>query len=216
MGISPCKYPGCRDSNGEPYLTSLGMCEPCQRRFARLLGWLVMDWVNITTEMPTPARRAREILADPTRVYGHPAEWASDTAAEIATVLNGTHDTLADLLGDTPPPHPGIAERLRVRSAWCYLECRIPQLAAADFGGDMAEEMKDLHGKIRSSLGLTRPRKLLPTPCPSCELRTLFRTLDAHCDSIDCGNCGHVIREEHYPFYTRVVLDTLLEQGVAA
>lgn len=212
MGISPCKYPKCADIHGDPQLTSLGMCEPCQRRFARLLGWLVMDWVNIATTLPTPARRAQERRVTQV-VYGHPAEWASDTAAEIGAILNESHDSLAEHLGETPPPHPGITEHLRVRAAWDYLECRIPQLAASDFAGDVAVDMRDLHGKVRSQLGLTRPRQLLPTPCPACELRTLYRSIDIRFDSIDCGHCGHVIREEHYPFYTRMVLDTILDHA---
>lgn len=212
--ISPCTYPKCSGSNGDPQLTSLGMCELCQRRFARLLGWLVMDWVNISATLPIPAARGRQERHSTTKVFGHPAEWASDTAAEIAAVLNATHEALADHLGQTPPPHPGTVERVRVRAAWDYLECRIPQLAEYAGGEDAAIEMRDLHGKVRSRLGLTRPRQLLPTPCPACELRTLLRSVDAYNDSIECGSCGHVIREEHYPFYTRMVLDTILDVAV--
>lgn len=213
MGISPCTYPKCADVNGDPHLTRLGMCEPCQSRFARVLGWLVMDWVNISTELPTPARRGQQERRTTQKVFGHPAEWASDTAGQIATVLNWTHDSLADYLGETPPPHPGVVERVRVRAAWNYLECRIDKLALTDFGKDAAVEILDLHNQTRSRLGLTRPRKLLPTPCPACELRTLFRLIDFRRDYIECGSCSHVIREEHYPFYTRMVLDSILDQA---
>ncbi|MEV6555889.1 hypothetical protein AB0M22_09245 [Nocardia sp. NPDC051756] len=216
MGISPCTYPGCADLHGDPVLTSLGMCEPCQRRFTRLLGWLVMDWVHLSTNLPTPARRPQERIARGRQVFGHPAEWASDTSALIAGVLNEHHDALAEHLGDTRPPLPATAENVRVRAAWDYLECRIDRLAASSFGGDAAVDIRDLHGQIRSRLGLTRPRQLLPTPCPVCELRTLFRAVDVGRDVIDCGNCGHAIQEQHYPFYTRVVLDTLLASDHAA
>ncbi len=211
--IRPCTYPKCSDMNGDPELTSDGMCPRCQKRFGRLLGWLVMDWVHIHTTMPTPARRGQQERRTAQKVFGHPAEWASDTAAEIAEVLNATHDSLADHLGQTPPPHPGITESNRVRAAWNYLECRISELALTDFGADAAIEMRDLHNQTRSRLGLTRPRQLLPTPCPACELRTLFRSIDFRRDYIECGSCNHVIREEHYPFYTRMVLDTILDNA---
>lgn len=216
MSVSPCKYPKCADHNGDPELTTDGMCQRCQRRFARLLGWLVMDWVHLSTLLPTPTRRPQERVTRGRQVFGHPAEWASDTAAEIAAVLNEHHDALAEHLGQTPAPHQGVSEHRRVRAAWEFLECRIDRLAATDFGADVAVEMRDLHGQVRSRLGLTRPRQLLPTPCPACELRTLFRSVDAYNDSIDCGSCGHVIREEHYPFYTRLVLDTILADSEAA
>lgn len=216
MGIRPCTYPNCGGKDRDPELTNLGMCEPCQHRFARLLGWLVMDWVHLSTQLPTPSHGRKEERRTVNRVYGHPAEWASDTVADIAAVLNATHDGLAESLSQKPAP--GMPSELsRVRNAWNYLECRIPELALYAGGEDAALEMRDLHGQIRSRLGLTRPRQILPTPCPSCELRgVLFRSIDRHTDSIDCGACGHVIREEHYPFYTRVVLDTLLSEGVAA
>lgn len=216
MGVSPCKYPKCADRNGDPELTPDGMCFRCQRRFARTLGWLVMDWVNLSTNLPTPARRGRQERRTAQKVFGHPAEWASDTAAAITSVLNEHHEALADYLGDTPAPHPGVSEHRRVRAAWDYLECRIDRLAATDFGHDAAVDICDLHGQTRARLGLTRPRQILPTPCPACELRTLFRTIDIKHDSIECGACGHTIREEHYPFYTRMVLDTILSIDQAA
>lgn len=216
MSISPCTYPKCSDLNGDPRLTSLGMCEGCQRRFARLLGWLVMDWVNLSTLLPTPSAGKRTERRSTQRVYGHPAEWASDAAAEIAAVLNATHDALAEHLEQRPAP-TSPAELSRVRAAWDFLECRIPELASYSGGQDAAIEIHDLHGQIRSRLGLTRPRQILPTPCPACELRgVLFRSIDRYNDSIECGACGHTIREEHYPFYTRLVLDTILSEGAAA
>ncbi|MBF6133494.1 hypothetical protein IU501_10835 [Nocardia otitidiscaviarum] len=213
MTISPCKYPRCADHNGDPELTGDGMCDRCQRRFARLLARLTVDWVNLHAHLPTPPARRQAVRIAPERVYGHPAEWASDTAARIAVVLNETHDALADHLGETPPPHPGVTEHRRVRAAWYYLECRVPELALYPGGGDIAAEWLELHNQIRARLGLTQPRQLLPTPCPACELRTLERTVSPYNDSIECGACGHLIREEHYPFYARVVLDTILDDA---
>jgi Zn ribbon nucleic-acid-binding protein len=183
------------------------MCHRCQKRFARLLGWVVMDWVQLYTNLPTPAHRGQQERRTTQKVFGHPAEWASDTLADIAAVLNATHDGLAEHLGQSPAP-TSMSEAVRIRRAWEFLECRIPQLALYSGGQDAAIEIHDLHGSIRSRLGLTRPRQILPTPCPACELRgVLFRSIDVQHDSIECGGCGHVIREEHYPFYTRMVLE---------
>lgn len=208
--IRPCCYPRCGGRDTDPVLTSLGMCERCQTRLARTLGWVVMDWVHIHIHLPTPARGDR-VRRSTQQVFGHPAEWASDTADQIAAVLGWTHDALADHLGDTPPPHPGTAELRRVRAAWNYLECRIPQLALSDFAADVAIELGELHRQIRVRLGMALPRQVLPTPCPACELRTLVRWMDIGRDQIECGNCGHAIDEKHYPFYARVVLDTIIE-----
>jgi Zn ribbon nucleic-acid-binding protein len=213
MTARPCVYPKCGAPNGDPELTSDGVCQSCQRRFTRLLGWLVMDWVNIHATLPTPARRNQQERRNVQQSFGHPAEWASDTAADIAAVLNEAHDGLADHLRESPAPNPAVAEQYRVRAAWNYLECRIPELSRTDFAYDIAAEMLDLHGRIRSRLGLTRPRQILPTPCPACELRTLYRTIDIRRDYIECGSCGHVIREEHYPFYTRMVLDLIIDDA---
>ncbi|WP_433597907.1 hypothetical protein ACQPXH_19140 [Nocardia sp. CA-135953] len=169
------------------------------------------DWVHLHTDMPTPPRRERAERTTRTREYGqHPAEWSSVTAAQIARVLNEIHADLAALRGESLAPDAWVSERVRVRAAWNYLEPRITDLTVLPDIRDRITEMRDLHGQIRSRLGLTRPRQILPTPCPACDLRTLFRTIAPGNDVIQCGNCGNVIPEEHYPFYTRVILDTIL------
>ncbi|MBM4608008.1 hypothetical protein GS416_03890 [Rhodococcus hoagii] len=57
--------------------------------------------------------------------------------------------------------------------------------------------------KIRSALGHTRPRHVLPTPCPraDCGLRTLTRTtgMAGQPDFILCEVCGYAIRDGDYP-----------------
>lgn len=206
-----CVYPNCSDQNGEPRLTNEGMCRPCQDRYRRLLRWLVLDWVNLHTNMPTPPRREDGEPRTTSKVYGHPAEWASDTAAEIADTLNWIHDDTADHLNQTPPPHPGTTEAGRIRKAWKYLDPRIPTLATYPAAEDTAAALNELHHKIRSILGYTRVRQTLPTPCANCELRTLQRTLDPYDDRIICDHCGWTLRQEHYPFFTRIVLDSLID-----
>ncbi|WP_159850247.1 hypothetical protein [Nocardia sp. CY41] len=212
MAIAPCQHPDCRDVDGNPRLTHDGICEGCQRRTARLLSRLVTDWVHLHVDMPTPPRRKRAERTSRTREYGHPAEWASVTAAQIARALNEIHADLTALRGETLAPDVWASELVRVRAAWTYLEPRTAELAALPDIRDRIVELRDLHGQIRSRLGLTKPRQILPAPCPACELRTLLRTIEPHNDQIQCGNCGHLIQNDHYEFYTRVILDTILEK----
>lgn len=189
------------------------MCQPCQRRFQKLLEWLVRDWLTLRQDMPTPVKRGTTTRTSATKTYGHPAEWASDTAAAIVTKLNDLHDALADHLKSPPPPHPGTTESGRIKAAWNYLRHRIPQLALYDETGDLTTELTDLHRTIRNSLGYNRHRETLPVPCPNCELKTVTRTADPYDDHITCENCGFTITEERYPFFVRMVLDTLIDEG---
>ncbi|EOM78051.1 hypothetical protein DW322_11200 [Rhodococcus rhodnii] len=213
MTVRPCRHPRCDRDHGNPALTELGMCDPCQRHLHRLLGWLVLDWVNLARNLPTPTAPAGTDHRATRHTYGHPAEWASDTARSIADTLNEIHDALADHLGETPPPHPTVTDRIRVRAAWRYLEPRIHLLSATDWATDTVTELSDLHRKIRSRLGHTIPRTALPTPCPSCELRTLTRSQSPNRDAIECGACGWHIPDTDYQRYARIVLDTLVDDG---
>ncbi|MBM4487436.1 hypothetical protein GS982_13015 [Rhodococcus hoagii] len=177
--------------------------------------WLILDWVNLATNLPTPARRGAAGRAAPTREYGHPAEWASDTSALIAATLHGWHDALAEHRGETPPPSIATAESVRVAAAWHYLDPRAQALL--DYAGeDPADEIRELHNKIRSALGHTRPRHVLPTPCPraDCGLRTLTRTtgMAGQPDFILCEVCGYAIRDGDYPGLIRAALDTIIDQ----
>lgn len=216
----PCRYPGCKDPTDperNPRMTSDGICtnpgrhgrdQGCQERFRKDIRYLVMDWVHLRQALPEPMRSQEAKIRTSTREYGHPAEWASDKAALIAGILNDTHDDLADTLGHEPPPHPGTAEHIRVRAAYTYLSEHHTQLCRLDHIHDLAEGIRDEHRQIRNRLGQTRPRIILPTPCPRCEHLTLVRTIERYRDQIDCGNCGHTITGDHYDFYTRLLLGT--------
>lgn len=206
--VAPCVYPRCDDGHGDPELTGDGICDSCRRRYRRLLGWLAEDYVAVKTMMPAPVRPAAggRYVAASRRSYGHPAEWASDTAALIAYVLGWVEDGLRDTLGDEPPPHPRTVEAHRVEHALAYLTARFDALCVYPAALDTAVELVDLHALVRRSLGLTRFVQRLPTPCPDCGTAALLRSVG----QIECGQCATVIREEHYPFLTRVVIDDLI------
>lgn len=221
----PCRYPGCQDRDGNPRPTQHGICITtdqhghitggCQTRFLRDIRNLTLDWVALRTQLPEPIH-TQQPRRTTNREYGHPAEWASDTAAHIAGQLNDIHDNLAEILNTTPPPHPGTTELVRVRAAWKFLEPRIQDLANQEWAADTATEIRQLHGRIRSRLGRSNPTETLPIPCPNneCGLRTLHRRIRPGTDFITCGNCGYTVKDDldgnNYRWLVRVCLDTLL------
>lgn len=213
--IGPCKYPGCKNTDGDPELTTEIMCRRCQRRYQKLLEHLADDWLTLHRDLPQPAVRANVVRATTAKTYGHPAEWASDMAADIADRLNGVHSELANHLNATPAPHPGSPEKSKVRQAWAFLRVRIPALVELDWNGDFAIELNDTHRKVRAGLGHTRARQALPVPCPNCGLKTMFRTADPFNDRITCEACEWHTTEEHYPLLARMAIDTLLAEAEA-
>lgn len=209
--VARCAHPDCKRDRGEAAYTELGVCEPCQRRVARALDRVVMDWVTLHATLPAPNKGEKQRTAK-VKEYGHPAEWASVMAADIAECLNAAHDSLADTLGQTPPPHPGASEVVRVRAAYKYLSVRIVELCRTVYAADLITEWIDLHAKVRGQLGLSRPRIAVPMPCPQCEVAALVRISDFGGDWIECGNCQTTITTSHYRFYAdtyfRYVMDT--------
>lgn len=211
--VARCTHPDCKRDKGEPQYTELGVCEPCQHRVARQLDRVVMDWVCLHATLPAPNKGEKQRGAK-VKEYSHPAEWASDTAADIATRLNEAHDSLADTLGQTPPPHPGTSEVVRVRAAYAYLSVRIGDLCRTDYAPDIITEWIDMHAKVRGQLGLSRPRIALPVPCPQCEALTLVKTMDVGRDWVECGNCQTTITERHYRFYSERYFDYVMASDV--
>jgi hypothetical protein len=214
----PCRYPGCKDRDGNPRSTRDGICidvrkdgrdHGCQAKFRRDIRRLVLDWVQLHERLPAPmltsGRKGGRRASARSREYGHPAEWASDTCDRIVAILNWTHDGLADALGQEPPPHPGSAEHVQVRAAWTFLTTHFADLCRQYWAHDTAVEIHELHNRIRASLGQTRPRMILPEPCPGCDHKTLVRTIDIRRDQIDCGNCGYVVPYDHYDFTAKLI-----------
>jgi hypothetical protein len=211
--IGPCAYPGCRDDDGNARLTRDTICDPSRRHYRKILDRLALHYVllRLTLPKPTPPPGER-VMRIVSRVYGHPAEWASDTAAQVATELNGAHDMLAEHLRHDPPPHPGSREYGRVAHAHHYLTSWFDRLCTMPGAADTAEALYDLDRDIRRGLGKTDPRSFLPVPCPACDLLGLVRTisLDDGEDSVECRACGEKIPSERYGWWTRRLLDELV------
>lgn len=173
---------------------------------------LTLDWAQLHLTLPTPPRK-ETVRRSTSRVYGHPAEWASDTTAEIADLMHSWHGMVAEHRNETPPR--GGAEQRRVVDAWNYLEPRIEQLCQLVTRDDLTE-IGDLHRRIRHILGYDKVCWTLPVPCPSCELITLQRTAGMR-DFIACGNpeCSYIVHDDpegqNYKWLIRVCLSNLID-----
>lgn len=178
----------------------------------RTLYWLALDWINLHNTMPV--LRSAGGRSSNRKEYGHPAEWASDKAAEIVDHLTGWHDYLAEHRNETPPPHG--AEKHRLVAAWKYLEPRCEQLVEL-VEHEALKELPDLHHKIRRTLGENTPKYTLPMPCPNdeCSLRTLVRVQGIAQDFIACDACGYTIKESYYPLLIRMTLDAFINSAAA-
>ena len=208
--VSPCRFPRCRDKDGNPRLTSEPVfCLGCQSLYRKLLGWLVLDFLALR-QFPSPARiegDGSKHQEQKSKSFGHPAEWASDTMSEIAQSLNWAEDGLRDELGHEPPIHPYASEVILIRSGFNYLSAQFQRLCTYSAAEDTAIEFDDLHRKIRRKLGHTRYVQRLPTPCPWCDVAALVRSVG----QIDCGECGKSIADQHYEWFANLVLDAMID-----
>lgn len=208
----PCVYPGCRDEDGNPRMTRDVICDRSRYHYRRLLDWIGWDYVTLRATMPQPVRRGPRTRSSTSKVYGHPAEWASDTLAEIAGLLNGWEDTLREALGHEPAVHPGHAEHRRVALGLDYLTAWFDQLCTFDGAADAAVEFEAIHHSIQRGLGHTGRSEFVRLPCPHCGMLSLFRTIAAGRDEIDCRNCGAVVTNAEYGLYTRILVDEALAE----
>lgn len=213
--IAPCPYPGCRDIDGNPRLTRDVICEPSRRHYHHVLDRLLLSYVLLRATLPQPAQTTGNHRTKiTTREYGHPAEWASDTARAVADQLGEAHDGLAEHLHHDPPPHPGNREPGRVATAHHYLSCWFAELCTYPAAADTAEALYDLDRDIRRGLGATTRQQHLPVPCPQCQLQLLVRNLErTGQDTVDCLGCGHVIPASHYGWWARVLLDDVIDDA---
>lgn len=213
MTIAPCIYPKCSDTDGNPILTTLTICDPSRHHYRRNLDRIVLDYIEIATTMPTPITTDINHTRGPQGTPGHPRAWASDTLRHIAEILDGAETSLRDHRHDTPPAPPGtIREARLVNRAWTYLTHHFDDLCTYPGAQATATEVYDTHNHIRRALGHTTITTRLPTACPWCELTTLVRTIDrAANDTISCDNCHHTITDDLYTWFARRELDHLID-----
>jgi hypothetical protein len=177
----------------------------------------VLDYVNLKGNLPKPAPKSKSGRGTPSRAgYGHPAEWASDTAAELAGALFWLADELADSLAGDPPSMLGADESAGVNASYRYLLNNFDFLARHPMAEHAAAEMLELHKSVREGMGHTRMGERLPAPCPTCNLAALVRHAPQRPargaprqdpPPIRCANCAREISAALY--------DVLVSQRVA-
>lgn len=185
-----------------------------RRQIALLLDRLAFDYVLLRTTYPAPQSSQTRTSPKGSREYGHPAQWASDTARSIADCLDATDEALRDHLNHLPPPPRVRAECRVVNHAYKSLRARSEYLARFPGAQAFLEEATDIHKTVRRLLGMTRQRKALHVRCPECRQLPVFRTVyDDRRDVIECHHCGYQIKESEYGLYARIVVDELLDEA---
>lgn len=219
--------------------------EVTEHRLRRLIDELCGMYHTLSEELPKPVSHQAGRRGPSSPTSGHPAEWASDAAAQIADMLWSWSDLIAEMRSETrprPAVDPRSGRRLWleadvVRKAYRYLTPRWGDVLARGSWDEFSklptpwarhwtwvvedeafDELFDLSRRIRSGLGATRPREVLPLPCPSSECGLL--TLERHAgmagrEFIVCGACGYAVDEAQYPFLVRLMVDTLSAEEVA-
>lgn len=75
---------------------------------------------------------------------------------------------------------------------------------------EFAAEIRDLTSRIRGILALKRRVETLKGECPTCDTRSLFRTVDpvhGASDWIECGQCGRLWTEDEYERLAVILVD---------
>lgn len=171
-----------------------------------------------TPEAPTPVNiDVLDLLGEP-RV-GNPTPAArqhpEDLLGEpsVASVLDSwVRDwrEIRDVGENLPEPYPyQLAAWLRVRLDWAC-----DHHSAVD---EFATEIRDLTARLRGVLALKRRVEMLQgAACPTCDTRSLFRTVDPQkgaSDWIECGQCGRLWTEDEYARLAAILVDEDTRSG---
>lgn len=219
---APCVYPNCDDGSDPedltPRLTKHVICGPCRKRYAKVLHWLVVDYVTLKSSLPQPVevgQGRRPHVKRPGGV-GHPRAWASDTARDIADLFNQLEDDVREQVGDSAGPSPSVLEAARVQHAYRYLTARFDELCTHPASGDVSESLATLHSRIRGASGYRRHFRTLEAPCPNCDLAGFLEIGDGEgTDRIECGACHESIPERMYDFFVKTLAEGALDALIA-
>lgn len=182
-----------------------------------LIKSLIDDWHWLTTELPTPQRP--EGRSSNTVNYGHPAQWASDTADEIAELLASFRDLLWERMGAEVPyghvDHNARGSTWRIRRTG-FLKLAEYFLAPENAGledirseldTDLFERMENIHNQVLSQRTLPQPA-VTSIPCVRCS-SALNRDWGPPA-RYACSGCEFSISLEDFPAYADALKDVVV------
>lgn len=180
--IRPCNHPTCRDDDGNPRLTTRGMCDPCFDHYERSLAGLVRDYWFLRSHIPSPitstpgVRRRGGTLS-------HAAEWAADQSSQIAHLLRDAELDVRVYNNEEVRLSP-MTETAKVLKAARYLAPRMDPLCRMDHARSTAHGLIRKHNEILLALGVTHAVERSEWPCPYCNGLTLVReAAEVRCES---------------------------------
>jgi hypothetical protein len=151
---------------------------------------MVRDGTGATDAPITGSREA----PTPLRVSLH------DLRADICAKLSSWTHLVTEDRAMRGPDH---FDDPHAASGW--LMSQVVWIAGQEWVDEFWTEVDDWHRLARSAAPWDRDRRNLPAPCPDCSLLAL--SLYGGDDHVTCRNCGHVIPQDRYGFYVRLLVD---------
>ncbi|SDJ07664.1 hypothetical protein SAMN05444157_1611 [Frankineae bacterium MT45] len=215
--VSPCIYPRCDDGKGEKVLTRQVMCNDCRRLYWQQIRWLMLDYLTLVTQLPKPVRSGTSVGKAPkSKSFGHPAQWASDMAREIAAAFHFAELMLAEHLGHDRVLDPKKPQAARTRDAWLYITNLFDAFCSSPVAVYQVPVFLDLHRKVRGAMGYRRVVKTLPMTCPKCDLAgTMTIEAGGGTDQVTCSACGYAVDENRFDFLAKMFVEDALDKLMA-
>jgi ribosomal protein L37AE/L43A len=180
--IRPCTHPTCHDDDGNPRLTTLGMCNGCYHHYEKALEGIVRDYWFLRAHVPSPITSIAGVRRG-SGTLSHTAEWAADQSSQIARILRDAELDVRVYTHEEIRLAP-MTETVKVLKAARYLTPRMDALCRMDHARATAQGIIRKHSEILLALGVTHTVERSEWPCPYCNGLTLVREpAEIRCES---------------------------------
>lgn len=170
---------------------------------------LIAYWVRLRS-LATPSGQ-KQTRRPRNREFGHPAEWASDKAAEIVDAVVRTRNHVAGYYSEANQPTRG-AESARLNEAVAYLRSKKPAELRPVFAGSaeaLRQRLIHLHKEIGDALGVNEPTE--SAACPACgEVSAKLFSNTRGEREVRCTGCHYRATRDDYAAAVSIAMTTLL------